>query len=276
MGDGARRGLLGGWTALVLLFLYAPLLVVVAFAFNANPRNVVPWRGFTLDWFGRVLADDTITSAVRTSLEVALPSALLATVLGTTAALGLRAAPPRIRAAYDTLAYLTLVTPVVVLGLASLIGFVVLGVPRGQLTVTLAHVVFTSSVVLLIVRGRMIGMDHEQEEAAYDLGASRWGVLRQVTLPRLAPAILAGGLLAFTYSWDDYVVASFVTGPEATTLPIRIFSSLRFGLTPAVNALGAMILAVNLAVIAVAVAVLRRGAADARGRRLGVPLRAGQ
>jgi len=252
----------------VLLFLYAPLAVVVAYAFNANPRNVTQWTGFTAGWFGTVLGDEEVLDAVWTSLVIAVPNAVLAALLGTAAALGLRRAPARLRALYDALAYLTLVTPVVVLGIAALVFFIAAGVPRSELTVLLTHVVFNSSIVMLVVRARAVSLGTEEEQAAYDLGATRWGVLRQVTLPRLAPAILAGALLAFTFSWDDYVIASFVAGPESVTLPIRIFSSLRFGLTPEINALATLLLLVNVVIVGLVALLLRRGSRRATLRAL--------
>lgn len=252
------RRVLAAWTSLTIVFLYLPLAVVVAYAFNANRRNVAIWTGFTTRWFGDVLRDPTITGALWTSLRIAVATSVLAMVLGTLAALGLRGAPGWLRAGVDSLAYLTLVTPVVVTGIASLVTFVLIGIPRGALTVLLAHSVFTSSIVLLIVRARLAGLDRAEEEAALDLGASVLGTLRQVTLPRLAPAIAAGGLLAFTYSWDDYVIASFVTGPETTTLPIRIFAELRFGVSPRLDALAAVTLVVTGAALTSAYVLLRR------------------
>jgi ABC-type spermidine/putrescine transport system permease subunit II len=256
--EATSRRVVSAWAAVTFAFLYAPLVVVVAYAFNANPRNVTDWTGATARWFGEVVRSAEIRDAVATSLTVAIPNAVLAVVLGTAAALGLRGAGRRVRAAYDALAYLTLVTPTVVIGISALLLFISAGVPRGTLTITLTHVVFNSSIVLLIVRARLSGIGSEEEEAAFDLGASRLGVLRQVTLPRLLPAMGAGALLAFTFSWDDYVIASFVTGPESTTLPIYVFSQLRFGLSPEINALGTMILAVNVLAVAGAALLVRR------------------
>ena len=256
---------LGGWTALLMVFLYLPLVVVVAYAFNANDKLVTVWTGFTTHWFGAVLQDGEILAALGRSFRIAAGNALLAMVLGTSGALGLRFAPRWLATAYDALAYLTLVTPVVVLGIASLLAFVLAGIPRGAITVMLAHVVFNSSIVLLTVRARMAGLPVAEEEAAADLGAGRWATLWQVTLPRLMPAVLAGGLLAFTFSWDDYVVASFVSGPETVTLPIRIFSQLRFGITPQLNALATITLLVSLLGVLAALLLARRAVRGAAG-----------
>jgi ABC-type spermidine/putrescine transport system permease subunit II len=252
------RRLLASWTVLVLVFLYLPLGVVVAYSFNANPDQVVIWQGFTTRWFPDVLADPVIREALATSLRIALANALIAAFLGTLGAVGLRFAPRWLSALYDGLAFATLTTPVLVLGIASLLSFVLLTIPRGSATILLAHVVFNSSIVLLVVRARLAGLGHAEEEAAADLGAGRWRVFALVTLPRLLPAIVAGGLLAFTYSWDDYVVASFVGGARTTTLPLRIFGELRFGISPRLNALATITLAVTLIGLAIALALARR------------------
>jgi putrescine transport system permease protein len=254
----AWRKALGGWVILTVLFLYVPIAVVVAYAFNANEDNVTVWAGFTTEWFGTVLADEQARGAVLTSLRIAAMNALIAMILGTLAAVGLRFAPRWLRLGFDTLAYLTLVTPVVVLGISTLIAFVIAGIPRGATTILLVHVVFNSSIVFLIVRARLVGLTHSEEEAAMDLGAHRWSTFAQVTVPRLAPAIMAGGLLAFTYSWDDYVIASFINGPETKTLPIYIFSQLRFGVSPEVNVLATITLAVTVLALLATLLVLRR------------------
>jgi ABC-type spermidine/putrescine transport system permease subunit II len=250
--------MLGGWVGLTIVFLYLPIAVVIGYSFNANPVNVSVWTGFTTEWFGSVFSNQQAIDAISTSLRIASVNALLAMILGTLAAIGLRFAPRALRLAFDTLAYLTLVTPIVVLGISTLIAFVIVGIPRGGLTILLIHVVFNSSIVFLIVRARLVGMSYQEEEAALDLGASRWSTLRQVTVPRLAPAILAGGLLAFTYSWDDYVIASFINGPATQTLPLYIFSQLRFGVSPEVNVLATITLLVTVVTLALVVLILKR------------------
>jgi ABC-type spermidine/putrescine transport system permease subunit II len=252
---------------LTLLFLYLPLAVVVVHAFNANPDQVTVWTGTTTAWFPAVLRDDGVLAAVATSLRIAAANAVGAMLIGTLAAVGLRHAPRWLRAGFDALAYLTLLTPVVVIGIASLVAFVLAGIPRGSLTVLAAHVVVNSSIVLLVVRARLAGLGGEQEEAAADLGAGRLATFAQVTLPRLAPAVVAGGLLAFTYSWDDYVIASFVAGPSTTTLPVRIFSELRFGVSPQLNALATLTLAVTAVGLSCALLLLGRTLRPAPGPR---------
>jgi spermidine/putrescine transport system permease protein len=261
------RRLVGGWTALVYAFLYAPILIVVIYAFNGG-RQVLNWEGFSTKWFGEALADPTITEPLKNSLVIGVSNALIACVLGTALALALSRMGPRLRAPIDGLVYMTLVTPEIVFGISALIFFVQAGVPLGLKTILIAHVVFNASVVALIVRARVVGMGEAYEEASYDLGAGPISTFRQVTLPRLAPAILAGGLLAFTFSFDDFITSFFVSGAGTTTLPLRIFSSLRFGISPIVNATAVMILVLTLAAVVIAYLVLRRTARGTRGTGL--------
>ncbi len=261
------RRLVGGWTALVYAFLYAPILIVVIYAFNGG-RQVLNWEGFSTKWFGEALSDPTITEPLKNSLVIGVSNALIACVLGTALALALSRMSPRLRAPIDGLVYMTLVTPEIVFGISALIFFVQAGVPLGLKTILIAHVVFNASVVALIVRARVVGMGEAYEEASYDLGAGPISTFRQVTLPRLAPAILAGGLLAFTFSFDDFITSFFVSGAGTTTLPLRIFSSLRFGISPIVNATAVMILVLTLAAVVIAYLVLRRTARGTRGSGL--------
>src|SRR5215210_5221801 len=267
------RRALGAWSTLVYLFLYAPIAVVVVLAFN-DGRQVLVWDGFSTRWFGEALSDPTITGPFRNSLIIAAGNAVLASVLGTALALALSKLRPRLRLPLDGLVYMTLVTPEIVFGISALIFFVQagnwlgLGSVLGLKTILVAHVVFNTSVVALIVRARFVGMGQTLEEASYDLGAGPLATFRQVTLPRLAPAVLAGGLLAFTFSFDDFITSFFVSGAGTTTLPLRIFSSLRFGISPIVNATAVMILVLTLAAVVIAYLVLRRTARGARGTGL--------
>ena len=269
----AKR-LFTGWACLVYLFLYLPILVVVVYAFNAN-RDVTFWTGFTTDWFGRALDSQTYLPAVKTSVKIAAVNAVIATVLGTAAALALARMKRRWRAPFDVLVYLTLVVPEIVIAVATLIFFVqahahVSVFPTlGWKTVLLAHVVFNASVVTLIVRARFVGMGSVLEEASFDLGAGPIATFRQVTLPRLYPAVVAGGLLAFTFSFDDYVLSAFNAGGATQTWPMAIFAAVRFGVTPAINALATMMLGVTLVLILATGLVLRRGRAAAPAGRRG-------
>lgn len=258
----ARR-LLRVEVLLVYLFLYAPIAVVVVLAFNSG-RQVLYWEGFSTRWFGAALRNPDIRDALQTSLIVASLNAVIACVLGTLLALALSRMRPWVRVPVDALAYMTLVTPEIVFGIAALIFFVEAGglvgfdSPLGLWTILVAHVVFNASVVALVVRARFVGMGQTLEEASFDLGAGPLATFRQVTFPRLAPAILAGGLLAFTFSFDDFYTSFFVAGVDSETLPIYIFSQLRFGVSPEVNATAAMILGLTLVAIVVAYLVLRR------------------
>ena len=261
------RRLVAGWAALVYAFLYAPILIVVIYAFNGG-RQVLNWEGFSTTWFGEALSDPTITEPLKNSLVIGVSNALIACILGTALALALPRMRPFARVPFDGLVYMTLVTPEIVFGISALIFFVQAGIPLGLETILIAHVVFNTSVVALIVRARVVGMGEAFEEASYDLGAGPISTFRQVTLPRLAPAILAGGLLAFTFSFDDFITSFFVSGAGTTTLPLRIFSSLRFGISPIVNATAVMILVLTLAAVVIAYLVLRRTARGARGTGL--------
>ncbi len=258
------KRLIGAYAFLFYVFLYVPIVVVVVFAFNGG-RRVLFWEGFSTKWFGEALADETITEALRRSIVIALASAGLAVVLGTLLALALPRMRKAIRVPLDALVYMTLVTPEIVFGIAVLQFFVqVVDIGQGVKTIVLAHTVFNTSVVALIVRARFVGMGQDLEEASYDLGAPPISTFRQVTLPRLAPAIVAGGLLAFTFSFDDFITSNFVAAPGGQTLPMVIFGSVRFGVSPAINATAAMILGVTLTVIVLAYVVLRRSGEPGR------------
>jgi ABC-type spermidine/putrescine transport system permease subunit II len=251
--DGLFR--VGG--ALVYVFLYAPILVVVIYAFN-DSRLVEVWRGFGLTWWGETWADESIRRALLVSLGTASANAVLATALGTAAAVGLRNVGRRTRVLFDAFMYSTLIVPEIVIAIASLLFFVTVGLPLGPVAIVITHAVFNTSVVTLICRARLAGMDRSLEEASADLGATRWGTFRQITLPQLFPAVLAGGLLAFTFSFDDVVLSTFVSSPGSTTLPIRVFSELRFGLSPKANVVATTMLAITLTAIITSQVLLRR------------------
>lgn len=256
--DGAVDRVLGAGAALVYVFLYAPIVVVVIYAFN-DSRLVEVWRGFGLTWWGETWRDAGIRHALILSLWTAATNAVLATVLGTAAAMGLRSVGRRTRTAYDAVMYTTLIVPEIVIAIGSLLFFVTVGLPLGAPAIVITHAVFNTSVVTLVVRARLAGMDRSLEEASADLGATRWGTFRQITLPQLAPGVLAGGLLAFTFSFDDVVLSTFMSAPGATTLPVRVFSELRFGLSPKPNVVAAVMLGITLSAIVVAGLLLRRG-----------------
>jgi spermidine/putrescine transport system permease protein len=189
----------------------------------------------------------------------------VATILGTAAAIALRNVGRRTRSLFDVFMYMALIVPEIVIAIASLLFFVTIKLPVGPLAIVITHAVFNTSLVTFIIRARSAGMDRSLEEASADLGASRWGTFRQVTLPQLYPAMLAAVLLSFTFSFDDVVLSSFVSGPGSTTLPVEIFSSLRFGLTSKINVVAVATLAITLTAILLAQLLLRREARAARG-----------
>jgi ABC-type spermidine/putrescine transport system permease subunit II len=255
------KRLLAVQAAFIYAFLYAPIIVVIIYAFNGG-RQVLVWDGFSTKWFGEALHDEAITEALRNSVLIAAGNAVVACVLGTLLALSLPRMRPWLRTPLDALVMMTLVTPEIVFGIAALVFFTEVGIPLSLWTILISHVVFNASIVALVVRARFVGMGTSFEEASFDLGAGPVSTFRQVTLPRLLPAILAGGLLAFTFSFDDFYASFFVSGAGTTTLPLFIFSSLRFGISPIVNAAAAMILCLTLLAVVTAYLVLRRSTAE--------------
>jgi len=262
--------LLGGFSALVYAFLFLPIVVVVIYAFNSG-TNVAEFAGFSTKPFSRALDDDTITSAIERSLQIAVASAIIATVFGTAAALALSRVSRRVRNPFDVLVFLTLVVPELVIAVSTLIFFVNAGFELGLVTMFLGHTVFNASLVLLVVRARFVSMGSSLEEASRDLGASALATFRQVTLPRLAPAIVAGAMLSFTFSFDDVVISNFTSGAGNDTWPLRILSGLRFGLRPDLNAAATMMLGVTLLGLGTAALILRR-AARSQGDSAGLGL----
>lgn len=276
------------WAVVVYVFLFLPILVMVIFAFNkpspaalagfhgANTcaispskiGNIAVWNGFSGCWFSAGLHDPTYIPAILTSLQVAAEAAVIATALGLCAALALARMRPRLRAPFDAVVYLTLVVPEIVIAVASLIFFVQVrnvlpGFPGlGKVTILFGQVVFNASVAMLIIRARFVGMGDTLEEAAYDLGSGPLSTFRQITLPRLLPGIVAATLLSFTFSFDDYVLPAFTNG-TTNTWPIVLYSAVRFGLTPAVNALATIMLGVTVLAVVITAIILRRSRARA-------------
>lgn len=254
-------------TAAVYAFLYLPIVVVVIFSFNAN-RLATIWTGFSTEWYGAALKDNVVMSALRNSFSVALPTAIISTAFGTMAALGLQRVPKRLRVGFDALTYVSIIVPEIVIALSTLVlfasGFAILNEQLGiklQLgipTIVAAHSLFNISFVLLLVRARLSGMDRTHVEASYDLYATPWATFRQITFPQLLPAIVAGFLLSFTFSFDDYVITSFVSGPGSSTLPIFIFGQVKRGVSPETNAVATMMLFVTLAMLAIGQFALSR------------------
>jgi spermidine/putrescine transport system permease protein len=255
------RRLLAVYTALVYLFLWGPIAVLAVFSFNAGRQTAI-WRGFTLDWYRRLLANDALQGSVRNSLTTAALTMVIATAIGTLAALALRRTSFPGRGATLALLFLPMVIPEVVLGAALLTFFGTIGLRLSLVTVIIAHVVFSVSYVALVVRARLAGLDPALEEAARDLGAGPVETFRRVTLPLITPGIAASALLVFTLSIDDYVVTSFVAGVGATTLPLHVYSMLRVGVTPEVNAVSTLLLAGTIVLIVAAQRLLRSSSLD--------------
>jgi putrescine transport system permease protein len=241
-----------------LAFLYLPIVILVIYSFNAS-RLVTVWGGWSTRWYGALLNDRALLDAAFVSVRIALLSATLATVLGTLAAIALvRFWRFRGRLPFSALIHAPIVMPEVITGLSLLLLFVAVDLDRGFWTVTIAHTTITMCFVTLVVQARLVTFDRSLEEAAMDLGSPPLRTFLTITLPLIWPAIAAGWMLAFTLSLDDLVIASFTTGPGATTLPIRIYSDVRLGVKPEINAICTVMIAVVAMAIVVASLLTRR------------------
>ena len=238
-----RNPLLTAFAIAVYAFLFAPVVVLIAFSFNSARRGLA-WRGFTLDWYPTLFSNEELLDALGVTLQVGIVAVVLSTVLGSLLGLGLARVRFRGRTATETLLLVPMVTPEIVMGLSLLLFFLQLFDARGSIVqLWIAHVTFCISYVAVVVRARAANMNPALEEAARDLGASAWGAFRYVTLPLIAPAVLAGALLAFSLSFDDYVVTTFNAGVGGSTLPLYIYSKVKFGVTPEINAISTIIVA---------------------------------
>jgi putrescine transport system permease protein len=250
-----------------LAFLYAPIVILVAYSFNAS-RLVTVWGGFSTRWYAALFRDRQMLDAIWVTLRVGVISATLATILGVLTAVALaRGGRFRGRTALAGGVYATLVMPEVILGLSLLLLFVAAGLPRGFWTVTLSHVTLTLAYTTVVIQARLRSFDPALEEAAQDLGCPPWKAFTLVTLPVIAPAVAAAWMLAFTLSLDDLVVASFTSGPGATTLPMRLYSQVRLGVDPKINAVSTLL--IGLVATGVIAAYLFRQRQE-RHKRLGL------
>ena len=273
--------------AALYLFLYVPIGLVVLFSFNAGDRTG-ELRGLSLRWYQVAVEDPFAMGALQNSVVVGVWTAVIATTLGTLAALALQRTPKAVRAVFEAITYVAIIIPGIVIGIATLIFFVNafawvnpqlaavwaaagLGaapkIGTGLHTIIAAHVLFTMAIVIVLVRARLAGMDRSLTEASFDLFASPFKTFVQVTLPQLRPAIVTGTLLAFTFSFDDYVIASFVAGPGKPTLPMYVFSSIRRGITPEINAIAAIVLTVTVTMLVVVGLIYRRSSRIAAVQR---------
>jgi len=239
-------------------FLYVPILILVIYSFNAS-RLVTVWAGFSTKWYAELFQNQQFLDAAWVTLKVGLISSSIATVLGTIAALVLvRGGKFRGRTLFSGMIYAPLVMPEVITGLSLLLLFIAAGIERGVFTIVLAHATFSMCYVSVVVSSRLISFDRSIEEAAYDLGCTPFDAFKSVTLPIIAPAVISGWLLAFTLSLDDLVIASFTTGPAATTLPIKVYSAVRLGVSPEINALSTLLIGiVTIGVITASLATKR-------------------
>ncbi|MFY0678988.1 MAG: ABC transporter permease subunit [Thalassovita sp.] len=225
-------------------FLYLPMIILVIYSFNAS-KLVTVWAGFSTKWYGELLHNEAFLDAAWITLRVAVISSTFATVLGTMAAYVLvRGGRFMGRTLFSGMIYAPLVMPEVITGLSLLLLFIGIGLDRGMVTIVLAHTTFAMCYVSVVVSSRLVSFDTSLEEAALDLGCSRLQAFRLVTLPIIASAVISGWLLAFTLSLDDLVIASFASGPSATTLPMKIFSAVRLGVSPEINALSTIMIAI--------------------------------
>ncbi|MFY9557812.1 MAG: extracellular solute-binding protein [Blastocatellia bacterium] len=237
-------------TGLVYVFLYAPIVVLVILSFNSSRFSTI-WQGFTWRWYLLAWQDTALITSLRVSLIVAFVTTLIATVVGTAAAIGLARYRSRFKRAAEGLIFLPVIIPEIVIGFATAGLFGLLGIAFGLTTIIAAHIAFSISYVVFIVRAKLLNLDPSLEEAAADLGATGWQTFRKVTLPLILPAITSAALLVFTLSLDDYVITSFVAGPGSSTLPLKIYSMVKTGVTPEVNAISTVLLVVTILLVVV-------------------------
>ncbi len=253
-------------TALTLgfAFLYLPMVLLVIYSFNSS-KLVTVWAGFSTKWYGELIQNEAFLDAAMVTLKVAVASSTLATILGTMAAYVLvRGGRFLGRTLFSGMIYAPLVMPEVITGLSLLLLFIGIGLDRGVLTIVLAHTTFSMCYVSVVVSSRLVSFDRSLEEAALDLGCSPFDAFRLVTLPIIAPAVISGWLLAFTLSLDDLVIASFTTGPSSTTLPIKIWSAVRLGVSPEINALSTIMIGIVTVGVISASLISKRNAVKAQ------------
>jgi spermidine/putrescine transport system permease protein len=252
-----RRLWMRAWIGATLFFLYAPLLVLIVFSFNDSKRNIV-WRGFTFKYYGKVFENDTLVTALGNSLTIAFLATLVSIVLGTLAAVMLWRFRFPAKAGIEGALSLPIVVPEICMGVAMLVFFARLDWPTDLVwplnlsAITIAHITFCFPFVTMVVRARLASFNKEQEEAARDLGASEWQTFRDVLLPHMKPGIIAGALLAFTLSLDDFVITFFTSGPNTITFPVKVYSMVRFSVTPEVNAASALLILLTIILTTVA------------------------
>jgi spermidine/putrescine transport system permease protein len=250
--DFDRPRFLRVFTVLFFVFLFAPIALVALFSFNST-RSLQNFKGFSLVWYERFFENESLRESLIASLQIAFVTMVVATALGTMLAFGLVRARSRWAGSANVLMLIPLVTPEIVAAVSALILFTQIGMQLSLATIVIAHITFSISYVTVVIRARLASVNPEVEQAALDLGATRWGTLRLVTLPELFPAILASALLVFALSFDDFVISFFTTGESPQPLPVRIYSAIRFGVTPTINAIGTLMLAFSALLIGLAI-----------------------
>lgn len=246
-----RNSALSGFSWLMIIFLYLPIAILILYSFNESRINAV-WNGFTWKWYISLFENRQVMQALTNSLTIGLISSVLATVLGTAASIGIKHYTLRWRNVVNGLIYLPIVIPEIMLGLALLVLFSQMKMDLGKATLIMAHTTFSIPFVMVIISARLADMGKELEEAAQDLGATPWQTMRYVILPLIMPGIVAGFLMAFTLSLDDFIISFFVAGPNSTTLPLYIYGLVKRGVSPEVNALSTLLIVSTVLLVIVA------------------------
>jgi spermidine/putrescine transport system permease protein len=246
-----------GTALFTFAFLYVPIVVLIIFSFN-SARSGAQWQGFTLAWYQRLINNQALISAALRSLTIAVVSTAGAVIIGTMTALAMERHRIRAKAFWDGLLYMPVIIPEIVAGVSLLLFFAASGVERGFVTLVISHIAFSMPFVYLTVRARLADFDRSVEEAAQDLGANEWQTFWRITLPLLMPGIVGGALLAFTLSIDDFIISFFVTGKGWNTLPIYIWSQLKQGVTPEINAVSAVLLLFSISIVVLSLVLQRR------------------
>lgn len=241
---------------LIYSFLYFPIIILMVFSFNQERINAV-WTGFTFNWYETLFKDTELLNAVENSLLVGFFSTILSTIIGTLAALGMVRFRFPGKKILDAVLHLPIIVPDIVMAIAMLSLYVFINLTLGLFSIVIAHVSFNIAFVAVVVRTRLAGFDMDLEKAAMDLGATPFKTLRYITLPLIMPGVIAGALLAFTISWDDFMIAFFTSGVGSTTLPLKVYSMIKFGVTPEINAISTITLLFTMTLFFIAMRLLR-------------------
>ena len=271
--DYTSRLWMRSWVGLVAFFLYAPLLVLIIYSFNDSKANIV-WKGFTFKYYGKVFQNESLMTALGNSLTIAFLATVFSLLLGGLAAVMLWRFRFPFKAGVEGAMALPIVVPEICMGVAMLVFFASIGWPTdlpwpfSLSAITIAHITFCFPFVALVVRARLASFNREQEEAAKDLGATEWQSFRDVLLPHMKPGLIAGALLSFTLSLDDFVITFFTSGPNTITFPVKVYSMVRFSVTPEVNAVSALLILVTVILTTIALKFQEIGRASCRERVL--------